>query len=73
MPFRSGQPQTNRVNIYVKSNMQILMEPGQSCCVLVILLAAVNFQHGGEDRCQGRDSQWENPRAQGKEVSAKIP
>ncbi|XP_038959865.2 CD160 antigen [Rattus norvegicus] len=27
--------------------MQILMAPGQSCCALAILLAIVNFQHGG--------------------------
>ncbi|KAL1772182.1 CD160 antigen [Sigmodon hispidus] len=27
--------------------MQILMSPGQSCCALAILLAIVDFQHGG--------------------------
>ncbi|ERE90878.1 Immunoglobulin-like fold containing protein [Cricetulus griseus] len=27
--------------------MQILMSPGQSCCALAILLAVVDFQHGG--------------------------
>lgn len=29
------------------SMQRILMAPGQSCCALAILLAIVNFQHGG--------------------------
>jgi hypothetical protein len=37
------------------SMQRILMAPGQSCCALAILLAIVNFQHGGEDRSRGRE------------------
>lgn len=61
------------------SMQRILMAAGQSCCALAILLAIVNFQHGGEARSRGRDSHGE-PWTQGKDVphacfhlSVKIP
>ncbi|KAL6044226.1 hypothetical protein STEG23_019906 [Scotinomys teguina] len=38
-------------------NMQILTCPGRSCCVLAILLATVNFQHGGGIRVTSSASQ----------------